>query len=176
MTWNAFHRRGEVLDRVIETVDARLDGELPMDLPGVAETFSGEMDLISALQLKWHARLSGNIERVLMGQPMDVEDAVARAWSATRAELPGIRLVIDRYTDAPSDEYMKQALARAAEKEWLKLGAAAGLTWNESSQAVATGRRVEQLARTKAPAPLVEEPEPLAPMSLKERIRAVLTG
>ena len=40
MTWTAFHRRGEVLRTVVETADQRVDGELPLDVPGVAETFA----------------------------------------------------------------------------------------------------------------------------------------
>ena len=61
MTWNAFHHRGEILQTVIDAANARLDGELPMNLAGVSETFHSELDLLGALTIKWHARLSGNI-------------------------------------------------------------------------------------------------------------------
>jgi hypothetical protein len=181
MTWNAFHRRGETLQHVIDTLDARRDGELPMDLPGVAETFRDELDLISALQLKWHARLSGNIERALIDQPLDLEAAVAEAWQRTNEELPGVRLVIDRYTEAPLDAAMAQALSRAADKERLKLAAAAGLCSDESPRAVEAGRRVEQRARTtEVPAQRgpsdTETLDEATPPSLVERIRAVLVA
>src|SRR5689334_4197467 len=95
MTWNAFHHRGEILQTVIDTADVRRDGVLPMDLPGVADTFVDELDLIAALALKWHARLSGNIERELMAQPMDLEAAITHAWRKSSNEAPGIRMIID---------------------------------------------------------------------------------
>lgn len=147
MTWNAFHRRGDVLASIIKTIDARTDGELPMDLPGVAETFSDELDVISALTLKWHARLSVNIERALHAEPMDLESAVAEAWRSTSEQLPGIRRVIDRYTVAPSTEGMAAALATVHEKEWVRLAMASGLANYPSTKAAAVGRRVETKAR-----------------------------
>ena len=33
-----------------------------MDVPGVAERFRDELDLLGALHLKWHTRLAGHIE------------------------------------------------------------------------------------------------------------------
>ena len=66
MTWDAFHHRGDVLRSVVEEANARRDGVLPMDLPGVAETFGDETALVAALQLRWHTRLAGRIERSLM--------------------------------------------------------------------------------------------------------------
>ena len=40
-TWDSFHRRGEVLRAVVEEANVRRDGVIPMELPGVAETFGG---------------------------------------------------------------------------------------------------------------------------------------
>ena len=62
MNWEAFHHRGDVLHAVISELAVRRDGTLPMDLPGVNETFRDDLDLIGALQLKWAARLQGWIE------------------------------------------------------------------------------------------------------------------
>src|SRR3954452_4594531 len=97
MTWEAFHHRGDVLRRVFDEVRTRRDGRLPMDVPGVAETFHDELDLLGALQLRWSSRLSGKIERDLSNQPMDLESAVIAAWRATADELPGIREIQDHY-------------------------------------------------------------------------------
>ncbi|HET8982469.1 MAG TPA: hypothetical protein VFN47_07265, partial [Pedococcus sp.] len=83
MTWDAFHRRGEVLRNVLDHAETHRDGALPMELPGVAETFGDETTLLGALQLRWHTRLAGTIERELMGQPMDLESAVMTAWRKT---------------------------------------------------------------------------------------------
>lgn len=180
MTWNAFHHRGEILQAVIDTADTRLDGVLPMDLPGVSETFADELDLIGALSLKWHARLSGNIERELMAQPMDLEAAITNAWRVSSHEAPGTRMIIDHYTTSPSDPEMAAALTRAQEKEWFKLAAAAGLASDNSAPAARAGERVTQNARIGMPAPVpvavgaptVDE----VPPSLVDRIRAVLAA
>ncbi|RNL63116.1 hypothetical protein EFK50_15510 [Nocardioides marmoriginsengisoli] len=177
MTWNAFHHRGEILQTVIDTADLRLDGVLPMDLPGVPETFHDELDLIAALSLKWHARLSGNIERELMAQPLDLEAAITHAWSKSSQEAPGIRLIIDRYTESPSDPEMAAALGRAQEKEWLKLASAAGLASDESASAARAGERVSRNARIGAPVPTGSpNVDAVATPSLVDRIRAVLAA
>jgi hypothetical protein len=193
MTWNTFHHRGEILQTVVETADTRRDGVLPMQLPGVTETFRDELDLLAALQLKWHARLSGNIERALMSQPLDLEDAIASAWRRTSDQLPGLRKILDRYAESPSDPAMAAALTRANEKEWIRLAAAAGLANDESAAAARAGRQLELRARSDAAdaafqrsaeellatattdvaAPTVDES--VTP-SLVERIKAVLAA
>jgi hypothetical protein len=148
MTWSTFHHRGATLQRVVETADARRDGVLPLDLPGVAETFHSELDLLAALWLKWNTRLSGNIERALTKQPLDLEGAVAAAWRLTSEQMPGLRAILDRYVESPSDPEMAAALNRAKEKEWVRLATAAGLANDESPAAARAGRQVELRART----------------------------
>src|SRR3954454_4287590 len=101
MSWNAFHSRGETLHAVVDAANTHRDGILPMQVPGVAENFTDDIDLVGALLLKWHARLSGNLERALMRQPMDLQAAVASAWWTTAEQLPGVRLVIDRCMEDP---------------------------------------------------------------------------
>jgi len=97
MTWTTYHRREDVMRDVIAAVDARADGRLPMDLPGVAETFGDDRTLLGALQLRWHTRLAGRIERELDRAPHDPEAAVAAARRQTARELPGVRAVLDRH-------------------------------------------------------------------------------
>ncbi len=97
MTWTTFHRRGDLLREVIAAVDARADGRLPMDLPGVRAAFGDEPTLLGALQLRWHTRLAGRIERELDLAPHDPESAIAAARRQTARELPGVRAVLDRY-------------------------------------------------------------------------------
>jgi hypothetical protein len=146
MTWNAFHHRGEILRTVVATADEQRDGVLPMHLPGVAENFTSELDLLSALLLKWHARLSGNIERALAQQPMDLELAVTRAWRRTADEMPGVRAIVDRARTS-TDETIAPALRRATEREWARLATVAGLANDESEAAARVGRRIEEQAR-----------------------------
>lgn len=171
MTWNAFHHRGEILRAVVETADARRDGVLPMQLPGVDKSFHGELDLIAALWLKWSARLFGNIERALTTEPLDLEDAIASAWRLTGDQLPGVRAILDRYVESPSDPEMAAALHRASEKEWCRLAAAAGLANDEGPAAARAGRQVELKARAAAHE-LVDGGTP----SLVERIKALLAA
>jgi hypothetical protein len=193
MTWNTFHHRGAILQTVVETADRRRDGVLPMQLPGVTETFRDELDLLAALQLKWHARLSGNIEGALMHQPLDLEAAIAAAWRRTSEQLPGVRMILDRNAETPSDPEMGAALARANEKEWIRLAAAAGLANDESAAAARAGRQVELRARREAAEAAfqrsseellatattdvaVTTPDESVTPSLVERIKAVLAA
>jgi len=148
MTWTTFHRRGEVLRTVIDAVDARHDGRLPTDLPGVAETFGTEQALLAALLLRWHTRLSGHLERAFMTQPADPDRAVVDAWHAAADELPGIRAVLDHYRAEPADEPMATALATSAAKEHVLLGAMAGRHGATPAAAEAAGRALAERART----------------------------
>src|SRR5690349_24927155 len=140
MTWTTFRRRGEVLRRAIEVLDARRDGVLPMDLPGVTETFGSENDLLAALLLRWHTRLSGRVERALMIQPTDTDATVIAAWHATADELPGIRAALDHYGDESVDEHMAAVVAISAAKEHLLLGAMAGRHGATPADTAAAGR------------------------------------
>jgi hypothetical protein len=147
MTWTTFHRRGEVLRAVIETVDARRDGRLPMDVPGVAEAFGDELTLLGGLQLHWHTRLSGRLERALAHGPADAEATAVAAWCATCDELPGIRMVLDRHRAAPLDDAMARASATAAAKEHVLLAGLSGRAGATTGATAVAGRELEERAR-----------------------------
>ena len=172
MTWTAFHRRGEVLRAVVETADQRVDGELPLYVPGVAETFADATDLLGALQLRWHTRLAGRIERELMSQPMNLEEAVVTAWQRTADEMPGVRAVLDRHRAHPLDVAMARVAATSAAKEHVLLAVMAGLGGPDDPESVHVGERIEKRARaTYVPASRVAG-EP----TLFDRLRAVLAA
>ncbi|MCW2819712.1 MAG: hypothetical protein JWR42_2499, partial [Marmoricola sp.] len=101
MTWNRLHRRSDVLRAVVDTLDARTGDPrhgaepLPWDLPGVAENFTDESDLLGALLLRWNARLGANLDRELAREPLDLPAAVVAAWARTAEEHPGIRRAAD---------------------------------------------------------------------------------
>ena len=147
MTWDAFHRRGEVLRNVLDHAETHRDGALPMELPGVAETFGDETTLLGALQLRWHTRLAGTIERELMGQPMDLESAVMTAWRKTASDLAGVRAILDAYTEAPVSDEMAQMLETAHSKDWTLMAAMAGKASPSDRAAARVGRAIEQKAR-----------------------------
>ena len=147
MTWKTFHHRGETLRSVIATADVRCDGLLPLDVPGVAETFADELSLLAVLQLKWHTRLAGRIDRELAAQPLDLAAAVERAWREVADELPGIRAILDHYRAAPVDAPMAQAMAKATTKEHLMLATMAGRCSVGDLGAAPVGARLEERAR-----------------------------
>ena len=147
MTWNSFHRRGEVLRTVITTADARRDGVLPMDVDGVSEAFGDELTLLGALQLRWHTRLAGRIELELLLHPQDPEQAVVTAWRQTAEELPGVRGIVDRYRSAPLDPAMAEAMTKATAKERILLAATAGRARAQDPIAAHVGAELEEQAR-----------------------------
>ncbi|MFC4785306.1 hypothetical protein ACT8ZV_12580 [Nocardioides sp. MAHUQ-72] len=174
MTWKSFHRRGEILRTVIETADRRRDGLLPMDVDGVVETFGDEMSLLGALQLRWHTRLAGRIERELMDQPMDLERAVVAAWQGTAEEMPGVRAVVDHYRAEPLDARMAEMMARATAKEHVLLAVMAGRVSAQDATAVRVGETIEHEARATR-RPTSGPAEPAAP-GLLDRIKAALAA
>ena len=177
MTWDAVHHRAEVLRRVVDEADRRRDGVLPLDLPGVTETFDDELALVSALQLRWHTRLAGHIERVLMDRPDDLETAVVVGWRETADELAGVRRILDAQRETPLSPELADALDTAHRKDAVLMAAMAGLASPSDPSAVRVGERIESAARaayrpTAAPRHLAEGTS--RPVGLLDRIRAIL--
>ena len=173
MTWTSFHNRGEILRSVIATAGVRRDGILPMDVSGVAETFGDELTLLAALQLKWHTRLAGHIERELVTQPLDLRGAVEVAWSNAADELPGVRKILDHYRSQPTNVAMASAMAKATAKEHILLAVMAGQSSVDDATAVPLGATIEANARktrVRVPAERIEQP------SLLERLKAVVAA
>ncbi|MFC6287836.1 hypothetical protein ACFP3Q_09815 [Nocardioides sp. GCM10027113] len=175
MTWKSFHRRGEVLRSVIAAANERRDGVLPWDLDGVAETFDDELALLAALQLQWHTRLAGRIERELMTQPMDLEAAVIVAWRDLADEQPGVLAVLDHYRAHPTDDAMAEAMAKSTEKEHILLAMMAGRSSAMDAAAARVGALIESQARALPPAPQ-SVAAAAANHGLLERIKAVLAA
>jgi hypothetical protein len=151
MTWTSFHRRGDVLRDVIAAADRRRDGVLPRDVDGVSATFVDDLDLLAALQLKWHTRLAGRIEREQLNQPMDLRHAVVRAWHRTADELPGIRALLDEQRLRPADAATADAMRKSAAKERVLLAVMAGLASAPDDRAAAVGARLEDEAKATWP-------------------------
>ena len=175
MTWTSHHRRGEVLRGVISTADERLDGRLPLDVDGAAETFGDELTLLGALQLRWHTRLAGHIEKQLADQPLDLENAVVLAWLDTADDLPGVRLIIDRHLAEPTSEEMACTLAGASAKEHEMLALMAGRASAPGEAAARVGRMIETSARASY-VPRAAAPEQPRLHPLVRRLKAVLAA
>jgi hypothetical protein len=179
MTWDAFHHRGDVLRLVVDEANRRLDGTLPLDLPGVAETFGDEAALVAALQLRWHTRLAGHIERSVMERPTDLEPAVLQAWRGTATELAGVRVLLDAHRAAPTTPEMAEALETAHRKDAVLMAAMAGLAHAFDPAAVRVGERLEARARASwqpAAEPRHKGADPVRTESLLHRIKARLAA
>jgi hypothetical protein len=173
MDWNSYHTRGEILRSVVEVADQRHDASLPMDVEGVREKFDDELDLLGALQLRWHTRLAGRIERELAEQPMDLEGAVIAAWHRTTDEMPGVRAILDHYRGGTGDARTDRAMTKAVAKEHILLAVMAGRGGTQDELAIPVGALIEERARaTYRPARRV----PAARPSLMERIKAALAA
>jgi hypothetical protein len=160
-SWHAHHTRGEILRTVISVADERLDGILPMDVPGVSAVFRDELDLLGALSLKWHTRLAARIERELTHGPTDLEAAVIEGWRVTARDLAGIRLILDHYRDHPTSAGMADAMARSTAKEHVLLAVLAGKApahLGLDADAVRVGVLIEQRARAGQRTPYVVSP------------------
>ena len=149
MTWHTFHRRGDVLRAVISEANARCDGSLPTDLPGVSENFADDLDLIGALQLRWHTALAGHVETALSEQPADLGAAVVQAWRSTADAFPGVRTILDARRAEPGDDRIASAMLTATAKEHQMLalmsGRASRLDVEERGARV--GAEIEAVAR-----------------------------
>jgi hypothetical protein len=141
MTWDAYHRRDAALRSAIAVIDRRRDGQLPWrEVDAARSAFDAPTDLLLALQMRWHTRLAGHVDRILADQPMDLRSAVIEAWRAATADLPGVRAVLDAHEEEP-------ALRTAQTKELAYLASAAGLGDLTDPAALRLGRKIRSDAR-----------------------------
>lgn len=149
MAWHTFHRRGDVLRDVVNEVNLRCDGTLPTDLEGVADVFDGDLDLIGALQLRWHTALAGHIEAAFQSQPDDLTEAVLEAWRETADLLPGVRAVLDARRSSPGAADVAEAMlvATAKEHQMLALMAGRASRLDVEERGARVGAEIERQAR-----------------------------
>lgn len=168
-------RRDEVLRDVIDVADQRLDGGLPMDVPGVDRTFGDAQTLVAVLHVRWRARLVAEVERALAERPGDAPAAVVRGWRRASRALPGVRLVLDREVaeaDGPRRAHSERRVAR--QRQWLAVRAGlAAATPVLDEDAVAIGAELEAEGRRFA------EPDrrrARSSASILERLKSVLVA
>lgn len=176
MTWSPL-RRDDVLREVIAEADQRLDGHLPMDVPGVDQTFRDAYTLASVLHVRWHATLVAEVEKALAERTDDPVAAVLRGWRRTNRALPGVRLVLDRQV-AAADEHSRVRWDRrvARQRQWLAIRAGlAADTRVLDKDAVAIGAELEAEGRRFASTPRRSVRE-RSSASLLERIKATFVA
>lgn len=142
-------RRDEVLRDVIAVLDERLDGELPMEVPGVETTYRDSGALVSALHLRWQATLTAQVAALRQARPGDPEAAVERAWRETARTLPGVRLVLDRWlAEATGDELERAHRRQARAHQWLAEQAGLAAPSRQLDEtSVRLGAQLEERAR-----------------------------
>ncbi len=151
--------RGQVLrDARSRLDDAVATATAPADLldvalatPGAEAAFADAVDLVGALLLRWHARLSAEVERGLAREPRDLPGTVVHAWAETARQLPGLRALVEAELAHPSSEPLLALLERARRRERARLAWAAGLAAGEGPAAVAAGARLQRAARRLCP-------------------------
>ncbi len=163
-------RRGTVLRDVAQVLDRRLDGVLPRDVPGLADCFADDADLVGALALSWHAHLGARLDAALEAAERSGEGdrsrAVAHAWADAAEQLRGVRRLLDRQAAEPASAAVAEVLAHSAAQEHALLaraaeGAAALLADDDRTQAV--GRRLVRQARTQVRPALADRIRALVP-------------
>ena len=174
MAWHTFHRRGDVLRDVVSEVNLRCDGTLPTDMEGVADVFDGDLDLIGALQLRWHTTLAGHIEAAFQSQPDDLTDAVVKAWRETADLLPGVRAVLDARRNDPGTPEIAEAMlvATAKEHQMLALMSGRASRLDVEERGARVGSEIEASAREGH----VLRARPAAAKGLLGRVRAHLVA
>ena len=124
-----------------------------MDLTGVPETFGDELTLLAALQLRWHTRLSGQIERALMHQPLDTDAGRRRRMAGHRrraARHPADARALPRR--APRRPDGRSAWPRPQARNASLLAAMAGRAGATAEATVAAGRMLEERAKARVAA------------------------
>lgn len=176
MNWDAFHRRGDVLNAVIAELDNRRDGVTPMYVTGAEQTFRDELDLLSALSLKWHTRLSGRLERVMSEEPLDFEGAVIGAWRDNVAELPGVRIALDAaLVDGEPEVRKVLGKSQQKERELLALWSGRVSAYQLDEYGAREGAKVEAKAREGFDiAALAPSSAPVASQTFLERLKAAV--
>ncbi|MDT8914422.1 hypothetical protein [Amycolatopsis sp. PS_44_ISF1] len=130
MSWTDFYRRREILEAAIRHA-GRAPGEPLMleEIPGAADVYGSEDNLLLAMQYKWSQLLGGHL-RAELADPADAEadamdrdqvDAVSRAWRRAQSDNEALRAVLD------GAQERCPALARQHEGELRMLALTAGL-------------------------------------------------
>ena len=171
MTWDAYHRRKNVLREMLAIADRRPGTtltELLDSVDGAREAFPTDVDALFDVQMTWFQRLSGQMDRLLSGEHESPDLVPVTAWVTTAAELPGARALLDAHRDEP-------ALRTAFAKELAYLAMSAGVP-PTSPDVTSHGRRIQETDRDRlAAAPAVPADDSPRP-GLITRLRNVIAA
>lgn len=167
--------RASVLHEVIEEILARKDGKIPTDIKGIDTLFDGIEDLANALLLRWHTRLVASIERGLVDDPEDREEAVIAAWRHATGIYWGVRILIDKFAENPPTEDVAHSVRATARNDWAAMAVAAGLASAFDEPAIRIGHRLELEARRRNLSDQITDSLP-RPRTMLGKVKAMLAG
>lgn len=167
--------RAIVLHAVIEEILARKDGQIPTNIDGVDTHFDDIEDLTGALLLRWHTRLTASLERGLVDDPEDREEAVIEAWRHATWTYRGVRMVLDELAEHPPTDGAAHAARSTARNDWAAMAVAAGLASNVDEPAIRIGHRLELQARRRILVAHSTVAEPRR-KTVRSNFKALLTG
>ena len=139
--------RASVLHAVMEEILTRNDGRMPTAIEGINIHFSTIDDLANAVLLRWHTRLVASLERGLVDDPEDREEAVIEAWRHAAQIYSGVRKVIDELANNPPTDVVHHAVVATARHDWAIMAITAGLASGVDGAGVRVGHRLELEAR-----------------------------
>ncbi|GAA3578518.1 hypothetical protein GCM10022222_74080 [Amycolatopsis ultiminotia] len=129
MSWTDFYRRREILQAAVRHAQHTPAEPLALDeIPGAADVFGTEENLLLALHYQWTQRLGGHL-RAELADPEDAAadgagdqvDAVSRAWQRAQSGHETLRALLDGAVERCP------ALAPLHESELRMLAITAGL-------------------------------------------------
>ncbi|WP_020657615.1 hypothetical protein [Amycolatopsis benzoatilytica] len=155
MSWTDFYRRREILEATVRQARRAPDAPLELDeIPGAADEFGTEENLLLALQYKWSQLLSGYL-RAEFADPDEADDAgdqvdaVTRAWRQAQHDHEDLRAVLDgALTRCPALEPLHRI-----ELHTLALTAGLAEPHEPADEIVKVGRALEALLRAGDAAP-----------------------
>lgn len=151
MSWTDFYRRREILEAAVRHAERAPAEPLALDeIPGAAEVFGTEENLLLALQYKWSQLLGGYL-RAELADPEDAfadgvgdqVDAVSRAWRRAQSKHEALRTLLDNGVQRCA------ALVPLHEGELRMLAVTAGLAEASEPREEVTnvGRAIDALVR-----------------------------
>ena len=115
--WESYHLRADAVKGVLARLERSI--ELPWD-DDLASVFLDPDDLLEALHAVWTRRLLARVDLALETGTGTPRQSVEEAWRGTRAQLPALRALLDRYEGT-------EVARRCAAGEHRLMAVAAGL-------------------------------------------------
>ena len=160
MSWTDFHRRQEILEAATRHAGRNPGASLSLDeIPGAADLFGCEEQLLLALHYKWTQVLSGYLRAELAdpdeaGDLGDQVDAVTRAWRRATTDHEPMHAVLD----AGGERHTSIAELRDGELRMLAVTAGLADPREDGEEIVKVGHAFEALLRTSREEPARRRP------------------